>query len=83
MLAADVQRVSLAAVELINEQNDLSFPAGSIDCGAVAVVLSEDKTLPCVLSNPGDGKQYDTVITVVNLETGQINVDVSGQPRSS
>jgi hypothetical protein len=81
MLASDVQQASRAAVELINEQNDLSFPAGAIDCGSSAVVLPDDMTIPCVLNNPGDGRQYDTVITVLDLDTGSINVNVSGKPR--
>ncbi len=82
MLASDVQRASSAAVELLNEQNDLSFPPGVIDCGTDAIVLPEDKTFPCVLKNPGDGKQYDTTITVTDLAAGTFKVNVSGEPRS-
>ena len=82
VLASDVPRVADLAVRLLNEQNGLGFPPGTIDCGTESVVLAGDQTMPCVLNNPGDGRSYDTVITMVDRENGRISVDVAGTPRA-
>jgi hypothetical protein len=82
LVASDVRQVSQAAVRLLNEQNDLSLPPGAIDCGDSSIVLPDDKIVRCVFNDPATGRQYATAITIVDLDTGRIEVNVSGQPRS-
>jgi hypothetical protein len=82
LVPSDVATLEQAAVRTLNQQNNLNIPPGAIDCGDTAVVIPDDQRVPCVLTNPTNGLQYDTVITITDLESGEFSVNVSGQPRA-
>jgi len=81
VVADAVGRLEAAAVDLLNRQQKISLPPGSIECGDTTVVLADDKTMPCVL-NDTNGDVYDAVVTIGDLTAGTFEIEVAGQPRT-
>lgn len=47
-----------------------------IDCGTETVTLEEGKKVECILTDPGDGKVYDTTVTITNVDGAKWKADV-------
>lgn len=59
-----------------------------IDCGATDIPLEEGAVVDCVLTDPANGDEYDTTVTLSDIAIDgdradyHVSVQVADQPRS-
>ncbi len=56
------------------------YPPENLDCGVGPIVLAADNTVACVLTVPGSDVQYDAVLTVNDIDTPNIDIEVAAEP---
>lgn len=70
--AGDVADVSAQALQ---DQLGAEEPPG-LDCGDDDVDVVVGTTVDCVLTDPGSGEEYDTVVTISKVDGTKYSVDV-------
>ena len=51
-------------------------------CGDRSVVLDPGEAIPCVLTDPVSGSEYDATVVVTNFESLEITIEVDSEPRN-
>ena len=78
---SDVDVLESSAAEVLGAEAGIGLTADGFDCGDAAIVLGDDLTVACAVTDPASGDIYDATIEITDLETGTFNVEVADQPR--
>lgn len=54
-----------------------------LDCGSEDIILTEGKEVPCTLTDPTTGSEYDTTVTITKVDGTEyeIQVQVADEPK--
>jgi hypothetical protein len=47
-----------------------------MECGNAAITLAVGKKVPCVVTDPGNGKDYDATVTITKISGLKYSIDV-------
>lgn len=75
-------QIETAAASSLTNSLGTPITDADIDCGANPVVLKDDLTMVCALTDPGNGAVYDTTLTFTDLEQGAFDISLADAPRS-
>ena len=75
-------KIETAAATSLSSSLGTSITDADIDCGANPVVLADDLSMVCALTDPGNGAVYDTTLTFTDLATGSFDITIAEAPRS-
>ena len=79
LLAEQVEQVEAFAASLIEESTGQTIGAENFECADTSVVVSSGEILACRVTDPSDGTVYQAPVTVDDLESLSITVNV-GDP---
>jgi hypothetical protein len=65
---------STAAHALEKEVGSSTTP--KMECGNAAITLAVGKKVPCVVTDPGNGKDYDATVTITKISGLKYSIDV-------
>lgn len=75
-------QIETAAASSLTASLGTTITDADIDCGANPVVLADDLSMVCALTDPGNGAVYDTTLTFTDLEQGAFDIAIADAPRS-
>lgn len=75
-------QIETAAASSLTASLGTEITDADIDCGANPVVLADDLSMVCALTDPGNGAVYDTTLTFTDLEQGAFDISIAEAPRS-
>lgn len=76
LLADQVEQVEAFAASLIADDIDLPIEAGDFECADNSLVVGAGETIDCLATRPTDGTIFQVFVTVEDLQTLSITVDV-------
>ena len=79
LLASQVEEVESFAASLIADQTAVPISPDDFECGDTSLVVENGDVLACVLMDPTDGTRYDAPVTVEDLDSMSVVVNV-GDP---
>lgn len=85
LITADgVTTIEGIAVGALEEQTGATIGAENLDCGDGAIITTtNDIVLDCVITDPGNGLEYDALIDMPSLkEVGNLHIVVADTPRN-
>ena len=62
-------------------QLGVTIDAENMDCGVGPILLADDLSIPCALTDPTTGDVFDATVQITDLETGGLEVQLSDTPR--
>lgn len=75
-------QIETAAASSLTASLGTPITDADIDCGANPVVLKDDLSMVCALTDPGNGAVYDTTLTFTDLEQGAFDISIAETARS-
>lgn len=75
-------QIETAAASSLTASLGTQITDQDIDCGANPVVLADDLSMVCALTDPGNGDVYDTTLTFTDLQQGAFDISIADAPRS-
>ncbi len=79
---AVLPQIETAAATSLSASIGTSITDADVDCGPNPVVLADDLSMVCTLTDPGNGDLYDTTLTFTDLQQGAFDISVADAPRS-
>ena len=79
LLADQVQQIESFAASLIAQDTGRPVTAESFECADSSLVVAPGAVVDCLVTDPTDGTIFDVAVTVDDLDTLSITVDV-GEP---
>lgn len=79
LLADQVEQVEAFSASLIADQTSVAIGPEHFECSDGSIIIENGQILDCLLTDPTDGTVYEAPVTVQDLETMQVLVNV-GDP---
>jgi len=79
LLADQLEQVEAFSASLIAEQTSVAIGPEHFECGNASVIIENGGVLACLLTDPTDGTVYEAPVTVEDLATMSVLVNV-GDP---
>ena len=79
LLAEQVEQIESFAASLIADDTSRPITAEHFECADTSLVVSAGQTIDCLVTDPGDGTIHAVAVTVDDLTTLSVTVDV-GDP---
>ncbi|MEZ5408484.1 MAG: hypothetical protein R2761_10690 [Acidimicrobiales bacterium] len=75
-------QIETAAASSLSASVGAEITDADIDCGPNPVVLADDLSMVCALTDPGNGAVYDTTLTFTDLQQGAFDISIAEEARS-